>query len=221
MTPEIARTVAISITALGAVAWLAGLAFTVRIHRERHARAQEAADRFEVEPKAAAQITSGEAELEGRPDALAAKLTERLARDGLGPLGQVKIVSSNQNEVVFETAGSIGQGPAGFRRGWARFAGSGSKTRVEYAIETKSGRVLLALALVMLGLGFVALAAGAAFVFAHVVPSPDPSVRIQSVQMVQVVHFLWPPFLFAQLARQPGRMVFKQIEALVHNLPYT
>ncbi len=36
-----------------------------------------------------------------------------------------------------------------------------------------------------------------------------------------MVHFLWPPFLFAHLSRQPGRMFRARMEALVHNLPYS
>jgi hypothetical protein len=45
-------------------------------------------------------------------------------------------------------------------------------------------------------------------------------VRVQAIQTLQMVHFLWPPFLFAYLARQPARVLRGQLDALVNNLPY-
>jgi hypothetical protein len=57
--------------------------------------------------------------------------------------------------------------------------------------------------------------------FAYVVPSPNPGVRGQAVQMVQVCHLLWPPFLFTALSRQPARMIQARVSAMIHNLPYS
>jgi hypothetical protein len=54
-----------------------------------------------------------------------------------------------------------------------------------------------------------------------VIPSPNPSVRGQAIQMVQAVHLLWPPFLCAALARHPGRMIQARVSAMIHNLPYS
>ncbi len=56
--------------------------------------------------------------------------------------------------------------------------------------------------------------------FNYVLPSPNPGVRNQAVQMVQVVHFLWPPFLFAALSGQASRFLWARIKALVHNMLY-
>jgi hypothetical protein len=41
-----------------------------------------------------------------------------------------------------------------------------------------------------------------------------------ALQMMQAIHFVWPPFLFAQLSRQPVKAIRSQFEALVNNLPY-
>ncbi len=49
---------------------------------------------------------------------------------------------------------------------------------------------------------------------------PIPTCASQAVQTVQLVHFLWPPFLFASRSRQLARMIRAQMEALVNNLPY-
>jgi len=218
-----ARTVVIAITAVGAVAWLAALAVMVRATRERRATASEASEQFDVEGMPPAGTIVGSAELEGQPEVLSAKLAERLARDGLGFMGPVKIVACDRREVVFEAAGqnlgAAAYGGSGFRRGRVRFAGSGTRTRVDYAVETSSrGIILLALGWLTLALGLMALVAAPWLEFAHVLPNPN--LRAQAVQTVQMVHFLWPPYLLAFLARQPARMIRAQMEALVHNLPY-
>jgi hypothetical protein len=214
----------IAIATIGAVAWLAGLATMHRATQERRMRAQEAAERFDVEDQAAEGTIVGEAEVKGHPEELSAKLASLLAREGMGPLGPVKIVACDAREVAFEAAGSnlsaAGYGPAGFRRGRFRLASSGARTRVEYAIETSTGRVLIALGWLFVALGLVALVAGCWLEFSYVLPNPNPGVRTQAVQMVQTVHFLWPPFLFAYLSRQPARFLRTRIEALVNNLPY-
>jgi hypothetical protein len=225
MDAEIGKFVVIAITTIGAVAWLAGLAVMLRATRQREARAQQAAERFDIEGEAAAGTIVGEAEVEGQPEELSAKLAKLLARDGMGPLGPVKIVACDRREVGFETAGSTpagssGYAAAGLHRGQFRLVPAGSRTRVEYAIETSTGRVLLSLGWLTLVLGLAALAAGCWLEFTYVLPSPNPTVRAQAVQMVHAVHFLWPPFVFAYLSGQPARMLRARLETLVHNLPY-
>jgi hypothetical protein len=224
MDEETAKTIVIGITAAGAVAWLAGLTVMIRATRERQGGASDTDEHFEVEGARPAGTIVGGADVDGQPEALAAKLAERLAGNGLGPFGPVKIVTCDRSEVVFEAAGldlgSAGYGGTGFRRGRARFTGSGNRTRVDYVVETSSRRVvLLALGWLVLGLGLVALVAAPWLEFTYVLPNAN--LRMQAVQTVQMVHFLWPPFLFAFLSRQPARLLRAQIESLVHNLPYT
>jgi hypothetical protein len=222
---NLSQLIVIGITAVGAIAWLAGLAVMSRASRERRVRAEEAAARFEVEDAAAAGTVFGEAEVAGRPEELAEKLAGMLARDGMGPLGPVKIVACDRNELVFEPggagAGSPGPAPGGVYRGRFRFTPTGSRTRIEYAIQAPSGRVLIGLGWLFIALGLVALVGGCWAMFQYVLPNPNPSVRGQAIQMVQIVHLLWPPFLFAALSRQPARWVSARVDALVNNLPYS
>jgi hypothetical protein len=217
------RIVVIAIAAVGAVAWLAGASAMARATRDRRARAEEAAARFDVEDAEAAGTIVGESEVEGRPEEVSEKLARALAREGMGPLGPVKIVACDRTELVFEpaAAGAPGSAPGGAYRGRFRFTPTGSRTRIAYAVEAPSGRVLIALGWLFVGLGLAALAGGCWAMFAFVLPSPNPGVRGQAIQMVQVVHFLWPPFLFAALARQPARIIAARVEALVNNLPYS
>ncbi len=222
MDPNLGVLIVIAIAAVGAIAWLAGLSVMARASRDRRARAEEAAERFEIAETAAAGTIVGEVEVEGRPEELSEKLARLMARDGMGPFGPVKIIACDRSELIFESAGpSPGSAGAGTYRGRFRFSAKGTQTRVEYAIEAPAGRVLLAFGWLFVALGLAALIAGCWLMFAFVLPNPNPSVRGQAVQMVQVVHFLWPPFLFATLARQPARMIQARVSAMLHNLPYS
>jgi hypothetical protein len=214
--------IVIALTAVGAVVWLAGLAVMARATRELRARAQEAAARFDIEERSAAGTLVGEGEVEGRPEELSEKLAGLLARDGMPPFGPIKIVACDRSELVFESAGlNPGTAAGSIRGGRFRFSPAGSRTRIEYAIEAPSGHVLIAIGWLFIVLGLAALAAGCWIMFAYVIPSPNPGVRGQAVQMVQVCHLLWPPFLFAALSRQPARMIQARVSAMIHNLPYS
>jgi len=69
-------------------------------------------------------------------------------------------------------------------------------------------------------LGLIAIVVGYWAIATYVIPSPDPGVRWQAVQMVQAVHFLWPPFLFGARYRRSVREVTAQFQALANNLPF-
>ena len=224
MSPEIARIVAIGIASVGGIVWLAAVAAMVRASRERQAQIQKAGEQFDIHGPKPGGTVVGEAEVQGRAEELSAKLAGHLARDGLGPIGPVKILTCDRNEVAFEAAGpsGAGQGQPGalIRQGRFRFDSKGSRTRISYAIETSSGQVLLMIGWLFIVLGLVALVVGLWLILTLVVPNPSAGVRAQSFQMLQAAHFLWPPFLFAFLSRQPARFVRARVEALINNLPY-
>jgi hypothetical protein len=218
MDPEMATTVAVGIAAVGFVIWLFALQMMLRATRERRALSDDDhAQAFRAEN--APGTIAGSAEVPGGPDELSAKLTEKLARDGLGFLGPIKITSADRTEVSFEALGNA-PGAAGLRRGAVRFSAVGNKTRIEYCVDAGSGRVLLALGWVFVAIGLAALLIGLCLEFAFVINSPQAAVRGQAAQMIQAVHFIWPPFLFAQLSRQPIKVIKNQFEALINNLPY-
>ena len=75
-------------------------------------------------------------------------------------------------------------------------------------------------AAIFLVLGVIALVTGFVLVNTLVVPNRDPAVRGQTLQMLQVGHFLWPPFLFGGLYRRQYTAVRARFDTLIHNLPY-
>jgi hypothetical protein len=195
----------------------------LRVSRERQ-EAARAAESFAIEVADASGMIVGETELAGKPDELAAKLAAILAREGLGPLGPVKILTCDRGGVAFESAGPApgppGAGGSAVRRGRVQLAPQGSRTLLRYAIEAPGGRVLLGIGWAVAAVGLVALVAGCFLELVYVVPSPSGAVRAQAFQMIQVIHFLWPPFLFGFLSRQPTRFLRARWDALIHNLPY-
>src|SRR5262245_54185437 len=143
MDSETAKLIVIVLAAVGVVAWLAGMSVMQRATRERRLRIEETDARFDTDRQAGTAMIVGSAEIEGQPDDFTNRPTEWLARDGLGPLGPVKILGRDHHEVTFETGGAW-TGPSGYataaqRRGQIRLLPNGSRTRVEYAIEAPSG----------------------------------------------------------------------------------
>jgi hypothetical protein len=222
MQPELATAVVVGIAIVGFLTWLFALQSMLRASREGQALSDDSAQATGAEH--AAGTIAGSADVPGNPDELSAKLAERLARDGLGFLGPIKITGADRKEVSFEAIGSMpgtaGATPVGLRGGVVRFLGIGNKTRIEYAVEAKSGRVLLALGWLFIVLGLASLLVGLTLEFALVINSQDAAIRAQAVQMIQAIHLVWPPFLFAHISRQPARLIRNQFEALIHNLPY-
>lgn len=219
MDPEIARTVVIAIAAVLAAVWLAALQSMILAARAMGSRAREAAERFGIDEPAAAGTFVGEIEVDGSPEELSRKLGAVLARGAYGPLGTVQIVSCDAREVAFEAAGTA-TAASPLRRGRFRLSPAGRRTRIEYALDASPGRALLALGWTFVALGLAGLVAVAWAQFQFVLPSPNPQTRWQSLQTLQAVHFIWPPFLFAHLSRRIDRQVRAGIEALVGNLPY-
>lgn len=168
-------------------------------------------------------VLAGTTEVTGNAAALSARAATLLAKQGSALLGPVKILERTNTQVTFESLGQPLNAPQTgelFRRGELRFSPAGDKTRIDYAIEvpSRSGILLMGWVFIVLGLGAIIFAV--ALILTTVLPSPDAGVRWQAVQMVQTVHFLWPPFLCMALYRRSRRHVRASIESLVHNLPF-
>jgi hypothetical protein len=221
MTQETAQLVLYAIAVVAAVAWIAGLLFLVRSARIGKA-AEPATGRFpdEAPPD---NLIVGHAEVEGLADRLSARAASVLAGES-ARFGYLKILERTDECLRFEaTAGASPTTPAGqcLRRGQLRFTPLGiDRTRIDYGVEISTGRGLLWGGAAFVALGLVALLVGCWAIQAWIVPNPHPGIRGQTFQMLQVVHFLWPPFLLGGIYRMQRRAVRDAFDALVHNLPY-
>lgn len=216
MSPEIAQQVVAGITLLGGLVWLLSLNVLVKSARLAQAPREERYDELPVR-----NMVTGRAEVEGDPRSLATRAAAVLARGALGPL---KIVEKTGERIAFERLDpGIANQPAGrwFRRGELRFSSARSnRTQVEWTVEPGNFEWLLRAGGAVQALGLAALILGCWAMLEFVASSPTAAVRWQSLQMLQVVHVLWPPFLFAGLYRKGIRSVAAEFEALASNLPY-
>lgn len=223
MSQQFALLLLQAITAIGTIVWLVGLTVLVAASRSDLLDSdQDGLDRLDDDPTApdSGAVVTGTAEVDGEPAALSSRAAAVLAR--MGSSGMLKLIERTDRRVAFEGTGLFPALGLGRRcRVSLDFRSSGrGRTRISYRARTPRGRVLIWLGGLLLAAGLVALAGGYWAMSRYIVPSPNLGIRSQVVQMVQVVHVLWPPFLLAYLHRRPRTMLRAQLDALVHNLPY-
>jgi len=221
---EAATVVLAGITAVAAIVWLAGLQFlTSSARKQQRGEGLDPAG-FEDAGLSEGRFLTGAAEVDGQAAPLASKAASLLARGALFPDTPVKVVEKSDDRVRFERVEpEVWPSTSGrwLRRGQFSFSPlGGSRCRVEWAVELEDPRGLLRAGAAFQIAGLIAIIAGCWTILTFVVPSPDPALRWQVVQMVQVVHLLWPPFLFGALYRRAWRGVAARLDALAHNLPY-
>jgi hypothetical protein len=179
---------------------------------------------MELSEPPAENLIFGSAEVTGTPEELSTRAAAALAGGTTGYFGLLKILDRTADRLTFERAGSMAGGQAGrspVLSGQIRFTGQGSgRTRIDYAVQVGAGRGLLLGGVVMQLLGLVALCVGFWVISTYAIPHPNSGVRGQVFQMLQVGHFLWPPFLFGGIFRLRDRWVRDAFDALVHNLPH-
>jgi hypothetical protein len=210
MEQETARIVEIGITVLGSCLWLCGLIFVAEtaLRKPRGGTGGPAA-----------RLISGHVPMERIPPQFIDQVTAALAQSNLGIQSTIRILEKTRTRVEFE--GTRGVGFA-LGRGRIELGSEGSlPSGISYSFDVAGGRWMLKLAGIFLALGLAAIVIGYLVVTTHAVPSPLPAVRWQTLQGIQIIHFLWPPFLFAGLYRRIQRVLKDQFETLIHNLPYT
>ena len=184
------------VLAAGAAAlWLIGLWF---VARTRHLGAEP---------------LRGEADVASGAAAAAARLARVLAEARPGsPLQNSVVLGASEREVRWSSTGPF------------RHSGvvqvKGDTRRAHATWEIQGGRVLqhVALAVVVAGGFVIGTLYWALREFA--VPNENPAVRAQVIQMVQAIHLLWPPFLFAGLARKLRTAVGNEVRRVVQNAPF-
>jgi hypothetical protein len=224
MTTETAGVVLASITAVGALIWLIALRFLIAASHRGRAGQQAGADEAAFSEEGREGWFVGSTEVEGDVGTLAARAAAVLAAGNPYTFGSVKVLEKSDARVCFERVeGMVSGRPASqwFRRGELRFTPlRAGRTRIDWAVEPESLRWLLRIGVIFQIAGLLALVGGCWAIYAFIASSPIPAVRWQTIQMVQAIHFLWPPFLFGALYGRGTKGVAAQFEALANNLPY-
>lgn len=207
MDPETARIVLAAILAIGAIVWLTGLQFLTGSHRAVKGQQPGEGILPELSVPVSKNWLAGSAEVDGQAKVLAARVASILAKGS--PFGPVKIVEKGDEGIIFKRLGTgMANQSAGrwFQRGELRFTTVGhGQCRIEWTAELSSMSWLLWLGGLFQVLGLIALVAGGWVIYTYVASSPNPATRWQTLQMLQAVHLLWPPFLFGTLYRRGVR----------------
>lgn len=224
MDSNTAQIVLIGITTVAVIVWLISFQILTAASRAAQTETSLGGESPETGGVSSANMLTGFAEVEGQADELASRAASLLARGTLFPNVAVKIVEKSQSHLRFEQIESGGDPRTGshwMRQGQLSFVSvGGGRTRIEWVVELARMQWLLRLGVLFQVCGLIAIIGGFWAIRTYLVPSPDPGARWQTVQMVQTVHFLWPPFLFAGLYRKGRRDVAARMQALANNLPY-
>lgn len=219
MSPDSARLVILIAAAAGGLVWLISVAIAARLLRRKY-------DPYN--PEASDYDVSGTTRVNGKPAALAETITERLVSSSTGFMGtQCKILKSTPEQIRFQLGVSASDSDGYRRPGLSsceielRLRDIGETTEVAYLIDI--GHLRRKMALIALGINVLGLAAVTvlpAALYIYVAPHPDPAVRWQAVQVCQMVHLLWPPFLMLGLYQRTKRLAANAVETLIANLQY-
>ena len=222
MAVETARILVLVVAGCGGVVWLIALVFVQKVSAgPNRERSPESALLDESTPT---NFVYRSVEIEGEPSELLTKATELLAKGE--SVGSVKILSRTDDGIAFEGTDETMTHPRGgygrwLRKGKMSFSSATTgRTVVEWVLELETKPWMLGLAWTFQVVSLLALAIGTYLILTFVVESPDPAVRGQSFQIIQVAHFIWPPFLFAGIYRRGRNQALTRFDTFVNNLPY-
>ncbi|HEV3143553.1 MAG TPA: hypothetical protein VGZ47_06665 [Gemmataceae bacterium] len=214
MSSETAEIVLAIVCTIAAIVWLVALWFLVWCYRSAVQPAPIENELGENDP-ASKDWVRGTVEIEAPMQGLADKAAALFTKISSGSLS---ITEKTQDRLVFQR---VGPAVAGLpERGEIQFSAlGGNRTQADYAMQVRGHHGLLVGGVIFQTLGLIALVGGGWAMYEFCVPSPNPDVRGQSFQMIQIIHLLWPPFLFGGLYRARRRMQINQIWFLLRNLP--
>jgi hypothetical protein len=203
MKLELARTILVLILSAGAIAWFAALLFHRRTFAWRLPRPDE--------PEATEEV-----EIPAEPAVVRRRILATL-RGGLAGLGPVALGDQAEDRVAGELwFAARSRKPVRFEISLR--PGSGSTLATCRLRGLPGGWMRIVSAAFVYGLSPATLAAAAVIFPRAVLGSDDPAVRGQVVQAIQVIHFLWPPFLFCGLTRYLRRLTVGAFRTLLRNM---
>ncbi len=167
----------------------------------------------------------GMAEVPMPPEALCKEIARRLTEQAFGLSVRLEACDPHQVRAqLFTYAGSEAAVASRPDRGATlrvAIEPDGSGSRLRWVVDGRPLVQLFGTAMkVVLVLGLCGLVAAGVLMPALVIPSEEPAVRWQVVQTIHVLHFLWPPFLIAFVARRRRALVETRTADLLNNLRF-
>ena len=198
MSAETAWTIHLTILAVGVAAWFVAIWF----HRRSFAP---------PDPRDPELLRAGEVDVDASPDPVREKLVAALR--GTGGVWTVLLEEVTNERVrgnISPFAGRQGIRPFEFE---VRLRSGRNGTKADWRIRRQgaAGGFRKVARLFTYVLPPLAMLAAAYAIQTWAIPSDDPDTRGQAIQTIQIVHFLWPPYLFGGIHR---RMVTTAATAL-------
>jgi hypothetical protein len=219
MSEEVARAVVWSILIAALAVWMSAVRFVARVRNSQ--RGSEAAERLVFESQVESNQIVGQVTVAAAALGLAEKLARALAQPQVSQLGTIRVTRVEPDRVAFEQVEPDRQAGLRIGQGEVRFVPAGPASCVaHYRLAMEHGRGRLFTAQLLLVAGLAAIGGMWLVMEIYVIPNPSPQVRWQSLQALQVVHVLWPPFQLASLHRAGRAAAMARIEALLSNLPH-
>ncbi len=225
MTVETAELVLNIITGIAVIVWMIVFRVLWGMNHRRPAPVNDRdADQYDVQQTPSADaasqlvcISSDKMQIAGNFE----ELSLRLARQVAQRLPAAKISSQTSNELVLAPISTSRW--LGFERIDIAFTPLGENlTEVEHHVWQKPTRAP-AWASWLSGLGLVVIVVSYLVLKKFVANYPNPAVRWQTIQMVQVIHFLWPPLMAiipVKAQKTTGKAVAGVVDGMITNLPY-
>lgn len=167
----------------------------------------------------------GSASVPRPPEELCKEIAERLTEQSTGL--SVRILACDPSAVkvrlhpLASSDAAMAQRPDDGAILVCRLEPEGAGTLLRWTVDARPLNRLFRTAMkVVLGLGFLALLAAGILVPTVIIPSPEEGVRWQVVQTLQVIHFLWPPFLLSFVANRRRAMVEARTGDMLSNLRF-
>jgi hypothetical protein len=214
MSTETAQLVLAAILVIMTIVWLTALWFLISSYRSGITSPAQDGDQFGMSEQVPQHWLQGHVEVEGTADSLMEKAAALLLKASSGSLK----VEKSRDGLSFERVGP--RLPGLPEKGILQFSTvAGGQTRIDYALETSVSQTLLRVAAIIQICGLLALVFGGWAIYEFVATSPNLEIRFEVLQMIQVIHILWPPFLLAGLYRARLRGQSNQFWFLLRNLP--
>ena len=218
MSVETARLVIVAAAIGGSIVWAVTVLMGIRMLGGRHS---EAATITEAQIDVAGKVSVG------RPPAETSKLlTDRLTTAGR-PGYDCRIMEATPERVRFEMTSALPSGRNQTSAGSAvsvvdmRLTSSPNGTDISYTLDLgRTRRKFAAISLCINILGFAAVTVLPYMLYTRIASSENPNVRQQALQVMQMVHPLWPPFLIMGIYRSLERSIARYLETLLANLQY-
>ena len=222
MAVETAEIVFFAIVGVMGLVWLIGVSFAYSRLKPKEKSDYDPAPSPEDQAEAADAVV-GETMIEGDAETLSKKIAEQLvAATSMGGMAPLEITERTPEVVAFKRSAGTGGQAAIFDEGLFRLKPDGGKVRVQYAVSTKRFARIMRIAthVVCFVWGGIFVIGVPIFLWLVVVHHENPDYRKQTLQAVQMIHGVWPPFLVGFLGGKLRRTTARFFETFITNLQH-